>query len=152
MVEPSHTTVVYTERLTPSPLTWLLAPGMGVIILVMFLPVSTATAIIIGLVGMAVTIGWLWSFAAKIEVTTTHLIVGRARIELSALGKAHACDVTQIRHYMGPGSDARSFVMTRPWIKSGIYVEQVDPRDPTPYWLFSTRYPQELLTHLEQDH
>jgi|SRR5690625_402623 len=150
MVDTSDTAAVYSERITPSLLAWLLAPGTGAIFLVMFLPVSTLTAVIIALLATGAVAGWLWSFAARIQITKTHLIVGRAEIELSALGDLEMCDAQKVRHYMGPGSDARSFVLTRPWVKTAIYVEQLDPRDPTPYWLFSTRDPESIITHVDK--
>lgn len=94
------------------------------------------------------TATWLWTLATRIELTRTHLTVGRARIELDSLGEFEVCTPAEFSRHMGPGSDARSYVLTRPWVRGGVYLEQVDPRDPTPYWLFSTRYPQEFTRAL----
>lgn len=148
MLAADSSTRLYSERLSPSPAAWLIAPGVGLVFLIMFLPTSQAVAIGVGLATAALTAGWLWTLAARITLSSTHLTVGRARIELEALGEMEVCSPAEMTHYMGPGSDARSYVLTRPWVHGGVYVEQVDPRDPTPYWLFSSRFPQEFAQAL----
>ena len=48
----------------------------------------------------------------------------------------------------GPSSaralDARAHVCLRAWARTAVRVEVVDPADPTPYWLVSTRHPARL--------
>ena len=149
MVVADESTRVFSERLTPSFISWLIAPGVGTIFFIMFLPISTPVAAGVGLALTAVTGIWLWSLAAKVELTRTHLLVGRARIEVEALGEARVCSQKEMTHHMGPGSDARSYVLTRPWVHTGVYLEQIDPRDPTPYWLFTVRQPHALVEALQ---
>src|SRR5690625_4146837 len=86
MVVADESATVFAERLTPSPTAWLLAPGVGAIFFVMFLPANVTAAIGAGIVSAALTALWLWSLAARVELTTTHLRVGRAEIEIGALG------------------------------------------------------------------
>lgn len=148
MVVADDSAPVFSERLYPSPLAWLVAPAVGAFFSIMFLPVSIGLALGVGAV-VAIIVGLsLWSLAATVELTRTHLRVGRARIEVEALGEVQVCTAKEMTFHMGPGSDARSFVLTRPWVRTGIYIEQTDPRDPTPYWLFSLRHPQELHQRL----
>src|SRR5699024_1589140 len=123
----------------------LLAPSLCAICFIMFLPANVTVAIAAGVVSAALASLCLWSLAAIVELTATHLRVGRAEIEIGALGEATACSPDDVSFYMGPGSDARSFVLTRPWVRTGIYIEQQDPRDPTPYWLFSSRRGEEFV-------
>jgi len=150
MVVADDAAVVFSERLTPSPTAWLLAPGVGLVVFIMFFPVSTWLAVGIGAGAAAVSAAWLWSLAAKVVLTAATLQVGRAQIEIGALGEVEPCSQAQMTSYMGPGSDARSFVLTRPWIRTGVYIEQLDPRDPTPYWLFSSREPEAFTQALAQ--
>jgi len=145
MVVADESTPLFSERLTPSLTTWLLAPSVGAIFFIMFLPANVTVAIAAGVVSAALAALWLWSLAAIVELTTTHLRVGRAEIEIEALGEATACSPDDVSFYMGPGSDARSFVLTRPWVRTGVYIAQQDPRDPTPYWLFSSRRGEEFV-------
>lgn len=149
MIVADRTGAVYSERLFPSPAAWLLAVGVGAVFFIMLFPVGTTVAYVVAGVTGAGTVLWLWSLAAKLQVTPTHLIVGRARIEIESLGPAHVCSATEMREHMGPGSDARSFVLTRPWVRTGVHIEQTDPRDPTPYWLFSSRHAAELVSAIE---
>ncbi len=149
MVVAHESTRVFYERLTPSFISWLMAPGVGAVFFIMFLPISTGVAVGVGVAIAAVTAAWLWSLATTVELTRTHLRVGRARIEVEALGAAQVCSEKEMSHHMGPGSDARSYVLTRPWVRTGVRVEQVDPRDPTPYWLFSVRDPENLVKQLQ---
>lgn len=139
MVVADDSTRVFYERLTPSFLSWLISPGVGSVFFIMFFPVSTGVAVSVGVVTAAIVAWWLWNLAYTVEITTNYLHVGKAQIELDALGTPESCSPEEMSHRMGPGSDARSFVLTRPWVSGGIYIPQTDPRDPTPYWLFSVR-------------
>lgn len=141
--------LLYSERLTPSVLAWLLAPGFGLVFFLMFYPIDTLVSVIIGIVAGLLAAVWLWSLSSVIQVRTGSLRAGPARIELSNLGAARILTPEQMRHELGPGSDARSFVITRPWVRGGVMVEVVDERDPTPSWVLSTRNPQGLLSALE---
>lgn len=149
MVVADESARLFSERLAPSPTAWLIAPGVAGLFFVMFLPTGTFIAAGAAALTGALTALGLWSLAAKVELTPTHLTVGRAQIEVEALGMAQTCSAKDMTFYMGPGSDARSHVLTRPWVKGGVYVEQIDSRDPTPFWLFSTRRGEKLLAELD---
>src|SRR5690625_4846505 len=88
MVVADESAPLFSERLTPSLTTWLLAPSVGAIFFIMFLPANVTVAIAAGVVSAALAALWLWSLAAIVELTTTHLRVGRAEIEIEALGEA----------------------------------------------------------------
>jgi hypothetical protein len=49
---------------------------------------------------------------------------------------------------LGPELDPDAFVVHRPWIGPAVRVRLDDPRDPTPYWVFSVRRPEALAEHL----
>jgi hypothetical protein len=46
----------------------------------------------------------------------------------------------------GPGADARAYLLLRPYLKRAVRVTVRDDRDPTPYWLVSSRDPEHLAT------
>jgi len=148
MVDGDDSPQAYFERLVPSPFAWLLVPGAGLVVYIMFLPLHASLAIAMGALVGVLAGAWLWSTAATIELTGTRLRVGRAQIEVDSLGEVRPCSPEEMSHLHGPGSDARSYVLIRPWVRTGAYLEQVDPRDPTPYWLFSTRRPEELCSRI----
>jgi hypothetical protein len=72
------------------------------------------------------------------------LRAGRARIEARFLGSATPLDAEQTRRIAGPEADARAYLLLRPYLKRAVRVEITDPADPTPYWLVSSRRPDDL--------
>jgi len=46
----------------------------------------------------------------------------------------------------GPDADVRAYLLLRPYLKRSVKVTVRDERDPTPYWLVSTRHPEHLVT------
>ena len=45
-------------------------------------------------------------------------------------------------------ADARAYLLLRPYLKRAVKVEITDRADPAPYWLISTRHPEELAQAL----
>lgn len=98
----------------------------------------------------------LWSYGSlRVEVIDGDLVVGNARLGSDFVGTATALDAATFRHTMGAGADARTFIRTRPYVRTGALVKVADPDDSTPYWLVSTRRPDDLvasLVHSGKDH
>ena len=60
------------------------------------------------------------------------------------LGAVAALDAEETRRVAGPEADARAYLLLRPYLKRAVRVEITDPADPAPYWLVSSRHPDEL--------
>ena len=75
---------------------------------------------------------------------------GRARIPVALLGAPEALDAEAMRQARGPGLDARAYLCLRGWISAGVRVPVLDPRDPAPYWLVSSRRPEDLAEALRR--
>jgi hypothetical protein len=108
----------------------------------------SATAAVLALMGLAfVAYG-----SAHIEVAHdgqgAHLRAGRARIEAAYVGEVEALDPDAARRAAGVDADARAYLLLRPYLKRAVKVQIVDPADPTPYWLLSTRHPESLAAAL----
>ena len=100
-------------------------------------------------VAMALLVAGLASYgSARVEVSGAGLRAGRAHIEASFLGSAEALDAERTRRVAGPEADARAFLLLRPYLKRAVRVDITDPADPTPYWLVSSRRPDELAAAL----
>jgi hypothetical protein len=82
--------------------------------------------------------------AARVEVEDGWLRARRARIAGEFLGDAVPLDAAETRQVAGPGADARAFLLLRPYLSRAVRVTVRDERDPTPYWLVSTRDPEHL--------
>jgi DUF3093 family protein len=143
-VEPVQT--AYRERLGV-PLRWLVQGTMLVASLWLACIVAvpgpvawTATA-----ATMALLAAGLVSYGSpRLEVGDGVFRAGRARIGVEHLGTAEALDAERTRRVAGPEADARAFLLLRPYLKRAVRVEITDPADPAPYWLVSSRRPEEL--------
>ena len=80
----------------------------------------------------------------RITVADGVFRAGRAHIEGRHLGAVEALDAEQTRRTAGPEADARAYLVLRPYLKRAVRVQITDPADPAPYWLVSSRRPEEL--------
>lgn len=138
----------YAERLSV-PLRWwahatmLLISFFLVLAVVDALP-GAAIAGIVAAVGVLMAGALVQFGSARIEVVDGELRAGRAHIPLHLLGEATALDPEAARRLAGVDADARAYFLLRPYLKRAVTVPVLDPADPTPYWLVSTRHPQRL--------
>lgn len=143
---------VYDERLSV-PLRWWVQGVMFVatvwLAMVVAMPGSWAwslTAAILALLALAfVAYG-----SARIVIADGRLQAGRARIDAAYLGRAEPLDAEATRRTAGVDADARAYLLLRPYLKRAVRIEIVDPADPTPYWLVSTRHPDGLAAALAE--
>lgn len=144
--------VTYLERLRV-PLRWWVQATMFLATVWLAFIVSTpgwlawtATAVLVAITyGLFLLIG-----SARIEVRDGSLYAGPAHITLDLLGPAEALDAANTRRVAGVDADARAFLLLRPYLKRSLKVEVLDPADPTPYWLLSTRRPVQLAEALNK--
>ncbi len=140
----------FRERLWPGPLGWSFVAGCGLVGFVALLPASTAAAVVAAVVGILGGAAGAVATAVPVRVAGGELRVGRAHIPVTDLGAGRPLGRADVRRALGPGSDARTFVCIRAWIPTAVEIPVVDPRDPTPAWLVSTRRPTALLEALGQ--
>lgn len=136
----------YDEKLGV-PLRWWVQCSMLVasLWLALIVAVPHPLAWSVTAVAVALMIVLLRSYgAARIVVDDGLLRVGNARIESHHLGRAVALDADQARRAAGVDADARAFLLLRPYLSRAVKVHVLDPADPAPYWLISTRHPDEL--------
>lgn len=86
--------------------------------------------------------------APQIRVSPEFVAVGRAQISREYVGKVAAVSSEQSFAERGHLLDANAFTSIQGSIKTMVKVEITDPQDPTPYWLFTTRHPEELVSAL----
>jgi hypothetical protein len=140
----------YREKLWPTPWIYIASALLIPASILVLAPVSMPAGIVTGVV---LYLALVWSLAITapvIEVQGGRLRAGRAEIALDHIGEATAADEEQARVERGTGLDARAFLVIRGWIKPVVRVPVVDPADPTPYWLISTRRPKELAAAINR--
>ncbi|GAB2679708.1 DUF3093 domain-containing protein [Thalassiella azotivora] len=141
---------LFLERLWPSPAVWLLVPATAAAAGVVVLPVGVPAAVTAAAVAAALVLLALVRSTPTVEVADGALRAGRARIEFAWLGEPAAARGQDARHERGPGLDPRAHLLIRGWVDPVVRVPLHDPGDPTPYWLVSTRRPDDLVTALRR--
>lgn len=141
--------VIFKEVMRP-PL-WLLA-------FIYFMFLSLVVAIWAALDNRSALIAWIFSTLAliviarsarsKIEVTQKELVVGKAHIELRYISKIESIDTVQMRLLRTRDADPAAFLAITFWISTGVKITLKDERDPTPYWLVSSKKSAELTNTL----
>lgn len=133
------------------PLRWWVQSTMLLATLWLALVVAIPGALSWVITGVlfALMVAALMSFgSAQVSVRDGVLTAGRAHVEARHLGAAEALDEDATRRVAGRDADARAFLLLRPYVKRSVRVRIVDPADPAPYWLVSTRRPEELVRAL----
>lgn len=136
----------YVERLTV-PLRWWVQATMLVATfwLAVLVAMPLAAALIVSGVAAAFAVAILASYgSATVRVGAGRLSAGRAHIATSYIGAVETLDAEQTRRVAGVEADARAYLLLRPYLKRSVRVHIIDPADPTPYWLISTRHPDQL--------
>ena len=139
----------FRERLHVPALWWVLATAFALsLVLAIGLYVGPGWGIATFLAGLAVIVGLFATAAVRIQVDDTGLRVGRGWIDHRYLAGAQALDLEQTRRRAGAEADARAHLVLRPYIGTAVEITLDDPADPVPYWLVSTRRPQDLAAAL----
>lgn len=74
-----------------------------------------------------------------IEIDEKELRVGQARINLEFLAEAQSLSEIQMRTLRTRDADPAAFLGIRFWTATGVKVTLNDSRDPTPYWLITSK-------------
>ncbi|MHA7263817.1 DUF3093 domain-containing protein [Arthrobacter sp. TMN-37] len=142
-------TVIYSERLWPSPWIWLLVVGAAGASIVTFAPIDVTVGFAAAGVVAVVLATLLILSTPRIVVTPSTLTVGRATIERRYLGAVSIHTGAEATDQRGPALNGLAYLCIRGWISPVVRIEITDPEDRTPYWLTSTRRPTQLAAALE---
>jgi hypothetical protein len=76
--------------------------------------------------------------------------VGRATIERRFVGAVQTFRKEEATAERGTRLNGLAYLCIRGWIDPVVRIDITDPSDPTPYWLTSTRRPDELTAALSR--
>lgn len=79
-----------------------------------------------------------------IVVNSSGISVNRSHIEKEFISGIQELSEREMRIERGVGLNSLAYIAIRFWVKGGIKIVLNDPRDPTPYWLVSTRRAAEI--------
>jgi Protein of unknown function (DUF3093) len=140
----------YTERLTVAWWLWLPAVALvGLLALEVYLIGPGLSTWVPYLVLLPFATVVLWRLGRiRVAVQDDELLVDDARLPLRFVADAKVLDPAAKRDLLGPYAEPYAFIIQRPWIPRAVQVHLNDPADPTPYWIVSSRHPDELVAAL----
>ncbi|WP_237232694.1 DUF3093 domain-containing protein [Rothia nasisuis] len=141
----ASSTPLYQERLAPGIGLWIACVGAGLATFLVGAPISISAGVIAGILMFLLLVGLLYGTSPTLEITDTTVRFGRARIEREYVGRAHAFRGENARIAAGPALDGRAYMCFRGWIPAVVRVQIIDPADPTPYWIASSRHPEKIV-------
>jgi hypothetical protein len=146
----THTATGHTERLYVTWYLWLLPLlGAGLLAAEVHLGYPGVRAWLPYVVLLPLTALLIWRAGrAPVRVEGGELYVGNAHLPLEHVGAVEVFTAKDKRAVLGRGLDPTAFVLHRSWVGPLVRVEVTDPEDPTPYWVFSTRYPEQVASVL----
>lgn len=149
MSKLASTQADYRERVTPKWTSFLPILLIFPTFWLTFAPINLAAGIASGAVITGVVIWLMVALAPVIRIDDQILMVGKAQISRTLIGKAQIIPGAEAFAEKGPRLDARAYLALQGSIKGLVKVEITDPSDPTPYWLFSSAHPEEVVAALK---
>ena len=87
---------------------------------------------------------------STITLDGEELRIDRAHIDIKYLGSATVLDSPAMRLLRTRDADPAAYLAIKFWMPKGIKITVVDPRDPTPYWLITSKRGEELAALLDK--
>ena len=89
-----------------------------------------------------------YAMRSTITFDGEELRIDRAHIESKYLGKVTILDSEAMRLLRTRDADPAAYLAIKFWTPAGIKIEVTDPRDPTPYWLITSKCGEEIAALL----
>ncbi len=134
----------YHERLWASPWVFIATALVIPASILVFLPINQIAGPVVGIVLYAAILVLIAVGSPSIEVTGADVIAGRATLPLGFVGAVTPYRDDAATEQRGPKLDARAWLLIRGWVSPVVRIDLSDPDDPTPYWIVSTRHPEDL--------
>jgi hypothetical protein len=137
--------MLFRERLTVPVVWWALAALFALsVLLAVGAYLGPVWGIGSSVAAMLIAATIFASASVVISVDAHEIRVGRASIEHAYVAGCRALDAEQTSRRAGAEADARAHLVLRPYVKTAVEITLDDEADPVPYWLVSSRRPQQL--------
>jgi hypothetical protein len=146
----SGTETLYRERLLPGLSFYLATMFVPIALYLVALAFSGDFALAALIISELAIILLSFVFAPVIYLSQQDLRVGTAVIPVAELGEAFVIEGAEGFQERGQKLNPRAYIKFQIGVRGLAKVEIQDPNDPTPYWLFSTRKPEQLVAALKK--
>ena len=136
----------------------VLRPPIWVLAFIYFLLLSLVIAIWAAFGGLTTSYAFIVATVAiifiafkarsTISINNGELSIDKAHIEVKYLGRVTVLDSPAMRLLRTRDADPAAFLAIKFWNPVGIKIEVNDPRDPTPYWLVTSKRGEEIAALL----
>ena len=140
----------YHERLWPGPFGWAMVAAAVAVAGLTASPLGTGAVGLASAATLVVLVGGVLLTSPAVAVREGELVAGAAHIPVRLLGEPQVIERAGVHAALGPGSDARDFALVRSWLPGAVVVAVLDPDDPTPRWLVSSRRAADLAAAIRQ--
>lgn len=145
---PAKAAPLFQEKLWPAVWIWIVVLGLSAAGIFIFAPISITAGVVAAII-LAITMTVLLILTTpRIVVTERTLQVGRATIDRQHVGMVEAFRDSEATEQRGPQLHGLAYLCIRGWVGPVVRIEITDDSDPTPYWLASTRHPDQLSAAL----
>jgi hypothetical protein len=139
---------VFAERLRLPVSWWLIAfagwvVGGGEVVAGFNLRVAAIVYTVLGVPLLALLIGM---GSTRVRVDAAGLHARGATLPLDRVASVTPLDRARTRRLLGPGADPAAHVVARGFIQQAVLIRTTD--GPAPYWIVSSRRPEELSAAL----
>lgn len=134
----------YTERVLPKWSSFLPVLGVFPAIWLTLLPINEAAGVIAGILATALIALVMIAKSAKISISSESLEVSTASIERKHISGVEVISKGEAFAARGRELDPRAWFHFQGSVETLVRVRISDPADPAPYWLFSTRRPEQI--------
>jgi hypothetical protein len=109
------------------------------------------TATLISLVAATIAVIYLaFAMRSTISFDGKELRIDRAHIDIQYLGEVKILDSTAMRLLRTRDADPAAYLAIKFWVPTGVKIAVADPRDPTPYWLITSKRGEEIAALLSK--
>ena len=139
----------YSELVTPKwtsflPLT-LILPTFWLT----FAPINAPVGLVSGVLVTVLVVALMIANSAKITVSGGQVQVGKAKIEAKLIGVCEEIAYAPRFAQRVPNLDPKAYLRLQNSRRGLVKLEILDKKDPTPYWLISSKSPKQLIAAIE---
>jgi hypothetical protein len=143
--------VIYRERVYPH---WAVLLFLGLISISLGIAYGDALGMLGGIVtfalSTAISVLFYRRSSVQIEISSTHLQINAARIEVAYLGEPIHLDSVGTKSARGKNASAQAFIQILSGVSDSVLVPVLDESDPHPYWHFSSRNAPAVIKTLRE--